>query len=61
MALLVSASSIGGVAGGLLISAWGGLKRKRVYGLLLPMLLRLEDMEYLDGLALASIREAVEA
>jgi MFS transporter, DHA3 family, macrolide efflux protein len=29
---------IGGVAGGLLISSWGGLKRRRVYGVLLPMM-----------------------
>lgn len=38
LALLSSAASIGGVAGGLFISSWGGLKRRRVYGVLVPML-----------------------
>jgi MFS transporter, DHA3 family, macrolide efflux protein len=36
LALLGSASGIGGVVGGVLISSWGGLKRRRVYGVLLP-------------------------
>jgi len=39
LALLSVAAGVGGVAGGLLVSTWGGLKRKRVYGVLLPMLL----------------------
>jgi MFS family permease len=38
LALLVTASGIGGLLGGLCISLWGGLKRRRVYGVLLPML-----------------------
>lgn len=38
LALVISASSIGGVAGGLFISAWGGLKKRRVYGVLAPMI-----------------------
>lgn len=39
LALVATFASIGGVAGGLLISAWGGLKRKRVYGILIAMIL----------------------
>jgi MFS family permease len=38
LALLVTAGGIGGLAGGLLVSAWGGLKRWRIYGVLVPML-----------------------
>ncbi|MGE5222966.1 MAG: MFS transporter [Omnitrophica WOR_2 bacterium] len=37
LALLATIASIGGVIGGVLISAWGGLKRKRVYGILVAM------------------------
>jgi MFS family permease len=39
MALLASAAAVGGVAGGLFISTWGGLKRRRVYGVVVPVLL----------------------
>ncbi len=39
LALLSSAFGVGGVVGGFLISAWGGLKRRRVYGVLIPMIL----------------------
>lgn len=39
LALLGVASGVGGVIGGLLVSTWGGLKHKRVYGVLVPMLL----------------------
>jgi MFS transporter, DHA3 family, macrolide efflux protein len=38
LALLGVASGVGGLIGGLLVSAWGGLKRNRVYGVLAPML-----------------------
>jgi DHA3 family macrolide efflux protein-like MFS transporter len=38
-AVLGTASSLGGVVGSLLLSTWGGLKKRRVYGLLVPMLL----------------------
>jgi hypothetical protein len=38
LALINSALSVGGVIGGVLISAWGGLKRRRIYGVLVPML-----------------------
>jgi hypothetical protein len=38
LALLVSVGSIGGVAGGVLISAWGGLRRRRVYGVVVAIL-----------------------
>ena len=30
--------SIGGLAGGIFISTWGGLKKKRIYGILVPIL-----------------------
>ncbi len=32
LALLGSLASVGGLVGGIIVSAWGGLKRKRVYG-----------------------------
>jgi DHA3 family macrolide efflux protein-like MFS transporter len=38
LALLGVASGVGGLIGGLLVSTWGGLKHKRVYGVLVPML-----------------------
>jgi MFS family permease len=38
LALLATVSSMGGVAGGVLITAWGGLRVKRVYGVLVPMI-----------------------
>ena len=38
-ALLTTIASIGGVLGGLLISAWGGLKAGRIYGVLVPMII----------------------
>jgi MFS transporter, DHA3 family, macrolide efflux protein len=39
LALLSTLAAVGGLAGGVLVSAWGGLKRRRIYGVLLPMLL----------------------
>jgi MFS family permease len=39
LALLGIAGGVGGVAGGVLVSTWGGLRHKRVYGVLIPMLL----------------------
>ncbi len=38
-ALLASAGAVGGVAGGVFVSAWGGLKTRRVYGVVLPILI----------------------
>lgn len=38
LAAMTIAGSVGGVAGGLLISAWGGLRRNRVLGVLVPMI-----------------------
>lgn len=38
LALLNTAASVGGVIGGVAISAWGGLKKNRVYGVLTPMI-----------------------
>lgn len=39
LALLSTVTAIGGVVGGLFISAWGGLKTKRVYGVVVPLIL----------------------
>ena len=39
LALLASVGGIGGVVGGVFISTWGGLKRRRVYGVLVPMII----------------------
>lgn len=39
LALVSSAIGIGGVIGGLIISAWGGLKERRIYGVILFLLL----------------------
>ncbi len=38
LALLASIGSIGGVVGGVLISAWGGLKKRRVYGVVVALI-----------------------
>lgn len=38
LALINSALSAGGLVGGVLISAWGGLKHRRIYGVIVPML-----------------------
>ncbi len=38
LALLTSVGSVGGVVGGFLISSWGGLKRRHIYGVLVPMI-----------------------
>lgn len=37
LALLATAQGLGGLAGGIAISAWGGLKAKRVLGVLVPL------------------------
>ena len=39
LALLATVGSLGGVAGGFVVSAWGGLKRRRVYGVLAALIL----------------------
>ncbi|MCL5995403.1 MAG: MFS transporter [Chloroflexi bacterium] len=44
LALLTTAASIGGVLGGVFISVWGGLKVRRVFGVLVPLII--------EGLAL---------
>jgi DHA3 family macrolide efflux protein-like MFS transporter len=38
MALLASVAGLGGVIGGVFISAWGGLKRRRIYGVVVSMI-----------------------
>jgi hypothetical protein len=37
LAFMVTFSSLGGLAGGVLVSVWGGLISRRVYGVLVPM------------------------
>jgi MFS family permease len=39
LALLSSLEGLGGVVGGVFISAWGGLKKKRVYGVVVTMII----------------------
>lgn len=39
LATLGTAAGLGGIAAGLALSAWGGLKRRRVYGVLFPMIM----------------------
>ena len=39
LALLSTLAAAGGLTGGVLISTWGGLKTRRIYGVLLPMLI----------------------
>jgi len=39
LALLGSISSAGGVVGGVFVSAWGGLQARRVYGVLVPLII----------------------
>jgi MFS family permease len=38
LALLATVGSLGGVAGGFIVSTWGGLQRRRIYGVLVPMI-----------------------
>jgi len=38
LALFGTLQGIGALAGGLLVSAWGGLRQKRIYGVMIPML-----------------------
>ena len=44
LALLGTVSGIGGVVGGVLISLWGGLKKRRIYGVIVPILAALAMM-----------------
>ena len=39
MATLATVGSVGGFIGGAFISTWGGLKKKRVYGIVVPILI----------------------
>ncbi|PYE48968.1 MFS transporter [Deinococcus yavapaiensis] len=39
LAILTTIGGLGGVLGGVLISTWGGLKERRVFGVLVPMIL----------------------
>jgi MFS family permease len=39
LALMATVGSIGGLAGGVLISTWGGLKKKRIYGVIIPIMI----------------------
>jgi MFS-type transporter involved in bile tolerance (Atg22 family) len=50
LAMLVGVGNVGGVAGGILISWWGGFKVRRIYGVLLFMLI-LAAAEIIYGLS----------
>ncbi len=39
LALMATIGSVGGLAGGVLISVWGGLKKRRVYGVIIPIMI----------------------
>ena len=39
LAFLVTVGGVGGMVGGVLVSTWGGLKTRRVYGVLVPLIL----------------------
>ena len=39
LALLGTVTAIGGVVGGIFITAWGGLKARRVYGVVVPLII----------------------
>ena len=39
LAVMNSMASLGGVIGGVLVSMWGGMKTRRIYGVLIPMVL----------------------
>jgi MFS transporter, DHA3 family, macrolide efflux protein len=44
LALMATVGSVGGLAGGLLVSTWGGLRRKRVYGVIIPIMISASAM-----------------
>lgn len=39
LATLTTAAALGGLVGGLVVSAWGGLRQRRVIGVLVPMII----------------------
>jgi len=39
LALLTTLGGVGGLVGGVIVSAWGGLKARRVYGVVVPLIL----------------------
>jgi DHA3 family macrolide efflux protein-like MFS transporter len=58
LALLATIGSVGGLAGGLLVSTWGGLKKRRVYGVIIPIMISAAAMVGLGlsaGLYVAAI------
>jgi MFS transporter, DHA3 family, macrolide efflux protein len=44
LALMATVGSVGGLAGGVLVSTWGGLKKKRVYGVIIPIMISASAM-----------------
>lgn len=57
-ATVIAAASAGGIAGGMIITSWGGLKRRRMYGVLVPLaLIGLLQVGYglATGLAMAAV------
>lgn len=45
IAVLSTAAGIGGIVGGAFMTAWGGLKRQRVFGVLLPRAFVIKEFE----------------
>jgi MFS family permease len=39
LAVISTVGGIGGLVGGVLVSAWGGLKKKRIYGVVIPIMI----------------------
>lgn len=39
LAIIATAGGVGGVIGGVIVTAWGGLKRRRVFGVIVPIAL----------------------
>lgn len=60
LALLAMAGGVGGLTGGVLVSAWGGLRSKRVYGVLVPMLFA-GLLQFLYGLSPFVVMSATAA
>jgi hypothetical protein len=44
LALMATVGSVGGLTGGVLVSTWGGLKKKRVYGVIVPIMISASAM-----------------
>jgi MFS family permease len=58
LAVMATIGSVGGLLGGLLVSTWGGLKKRRIYGVIIPIMISATAMLGLGlstGLYMAAI------